>query len=325
MKLHIPGNLLISGEYAVTLEGGKGIGVAVQAYATLESQKADTFSIHSTYQGKDYSWKEGETVHPNLSLAEIVCGTVREHLKKKALTFPLSISISIDTSQFYYPEGRKKGFGSSAAVCAGLTFLLLGEAYGEYPDVAREVFPLSLAAHRKFQGGKGSGYDIAASLFGGTGLFTGGRLPTWSPIRLEWLDACVLVRGDEAASTKGALDRFNSFKEKHPDLADHFFKMSNDVADQLAGCQDIESAKAAFSQAQELNHWISEKLGILPEGKHLKEILDRFRKRSCPAKALGAGGEIAAAIVEKEEGKALSFLGQAEPLIISSGGLRCAP
>lgn len=318
-KIFIPGNLLISGEYAVTLEGGKGIAVAVLPCATIESQDSPMFSVHSSFNQNCYTWKEDAAAVTDMPLINIVFKTVKEHLLKKQIPPPPPLRISIDTSSFYYPSGRKKGFGSSAAVSAGLTYLLLASAYETSPQ-KEEVFLLALEAHREFQGGKGSGYDIAASLFGGTGLFIGGKRPNWTPLTLDWVESLVLISGDEAASTKGALNLFNTARERAPGFEKQFFKWSNEVTDHLAGASNLAFAKEKFARAWELNVWIHEKLGICGEGKKLKEILEKYRMASCPAKALGAGGELAAALcpLDQSFAKDASF-----PLIVSKGGLRC--
>ncbi len=90
--------------------------------------------------------------------------------------------IDIDSSAFFSPDGTKRGFGSSAAVAVGLCAALL--RLGGLEDEALEaaIFPAALAAHRQAQGGRGSGYDVAASRYGGVGLFEGGASPKWTSL-----------------------------------------------------------------------------------------------------------------------------------------------
>src|SRR4030042_1902847 len=45
------------------------------------------------------------------------------------------------------------------------------------PPAPAAVLEAALAAHRRAQGGRGSGYDVLASFHGGAGLFAGGGRP----------------------------------------------------------------------------------------------------------------------------------------------------
>ena len=69
--------------------------------------------------------------------------------------------IVVDTAAFLDPAGRKLGLGSSAAAAAAFLGALLPNAS---VDVVHDI---TQAAHRRFQGGKGSGIDVAASCLGG--------------------------------------------------------------------------------------------------------------------------------------------------------------
>jgi len=77
------------------------------------------------------------------------------------------LSVSIDTRAFYdRPGGRKLGLGSSAAVTVSLLAALQQvNAAGDSPGDPFHM--LAFEAHSRFQGGRGSGVDIAASLQGG--------------------------------------------------------------------------------------------------------------------------------------------------------------
>jgi len=245
-------------------------------------------------------------------------------LKEKAnSTVKFPIKIIIDSSNFYYDNGRKKGYGSSAAVTVGLTYLLLHHAYSKTPNLVEEVFPLALGIHRSFQGGKGSGYDIATSLFGSAGLFTGGAMPSWKPIATPWMDSLFITRGDDEASTKKAVSRFNQYKEKNPEEATHFLQQSNELVEKMAACTNLPSAKEAFEKGSALNRWIHEKIGVSSEGPQLYQLLQNYRAKGFPAKALGAGGEIAAVLMTNEDDTLLGQSSQLEPLEISRRGLRC--
>lgn len=162
MKLKIPGNLLLLGEFAVTLEGGLGIASTVDKFVSIEVKTAKKLTIHSSHS---------ET---------LILFTLDQLFLKRP-----SLEIFVDSSALFKPNGDKMGLGSSAAVVAGLTLALTG--------LKREdAYLKAIEIHRAFQGGRGSGYDVAASLFGAisdstskpltSGLFIGGKVPTYTPV-----------------------------------------------------------------------------------------------------------------------------------------------
>jgi phosphomevalonate kinase len=319
MKIYVPGNLLLLGEYSITIPGGKGIATAVDTWVEIESELSDKLSVSCDFRKELYCWSEGSFLPDKLKLIGSVFNGVSGHLKAP---IPFPLTISINSSHFYYADGRKKGYGSSAAVTVGLTFLLLYYAYSRIPDLATEVFPLSLAIHREYQDGRGSGYDIAASLFGGAGLFTGGVLPTWLPISAPWMELLYIIRGDEETSTKNALVHFNNFKECFPDQISKFLCDSNQTVEKITACQDVQSAKKIFKKGSALNRWIHEKIGIPSEGPMLKRFLQECRTKGCPGKPLGAGSEVAAVFLPKNHNFQETSNSKIQPLTISSGGLR---
>jgi phosphomevalonate kinase len=71
-------------------------------------------------------------------------------------------SIRLDSREFVDNSGRKIGVGSSAALCVALSAALCEATATDAPAA-----PIAYAAHRQFQGGLGSGADIACSLGGG--------------------------------------------------------------------------------------------------------------------------------------------------------------
>jgi phosphomevalonate kinase len=90
-----------------------------------------------------------------------------------------SAEITLDTRAFRDEDsGSKLGIGSSAALSAALATALFRLGGGEPCEVARR-------AHRRFQGGVGSGVDIATSLSGGVIRY---RLGDVRPYTLDWPD-----------------------------------------------------------------------------------------------------------------------------------------
>jgi len=101
--------------------------------------------------------------------------------------------IRIDSGEFFDARsGAKLGLGSSAAVAAALS-----AALGCYTNDSPDPLTAAAAAHRDFQGGGGSGVDVAASCGGGGsgvdvaascgGGVLGYRLNS-APAALDWPD-----------------------------------------------------------------------------------------------------------------------------------------
>ncbi|HLK93448.1 MAG TPA: hypothetical protein VKZ18_26395 [Polyangia bacterium] len=69
-------------------------------------------------------------------------------------------------------DGRKLGLGSSAAVAAAAVASLLDAAGADVEAQRWLIFRLADRAHRAAQGGRGSGADVAAAIFGGVVAYT---------------------------------------------------------------------------------------------------------------------------------------------------------
>ena len=84
----------------------------------------------------------------------------------------------IDSSALHDPEsGEKLGFGSSAAVAVSLAAACKGTMGSADP-----VDDAGARAHRRFQGDRGSGVDVATAMTGGVIQFVKGAAPE----RLDW-------------------------------------------------------------------------------------------------------------------------------------------
>lgn len=151
LKIKAPGKLFLFGEYGV-LARGLAIVAAVErgAYASY-------FGAQNQYQmitqgGQALAFGEGDEALPRAVLK--AAGLGDERLK----------TLSTDVQEMF--QGASKlGLGSSAASTAALV-VLLSELEGiERTTDAR--FAWAFEAHRDLQGGRGSGADVAASMYGG--------------------------------------------------------------------------------------------------------------------------------------------------------------
>jgi len=141
-----PGKLIVTGEYAV-LEGAPAIVIAVDRRAVARR--------NATPRGS----------------SPFLLAVADEIAARRGAADPAAhaaLEISVDSAAFYH-RITKLGLGSSAAVTVAATALALGTADPE------EVLAVALAAHARAQGprgSRGSGADVAASVHGGTIVFS---------------------------------------------------------------------------------------------------------------------------------------------------------
>jgi phosphomevalonate kinase len=192
-----PGKLVLCGEYAV-LDGAPAISAAVdrRAVVTIRTADADVVVSRGFRDGRHrfaardgrVEWRSGDAALPLFEACWAAVPATGE-----------PVDVSLDTTAFHAGD-RKLGLGSSAALTVALVAALT-----TWQGRGRDVGPVAAAAHREFQGGAGSGVDVATSVAGGLIRFTTGgeREPlAWPP----GLEAAILWSGI-SASTRDRLAR----------------------------------------------------------------------------------------------------------------------
>lgn len=198
MKASAPGKLFLIGEYAV-LENGPAALVPVNQRAMVDLSVSDDSLITAiTTSTEDIPVPNGQT---GLPLLDAVLDTLdcRDRLNQHHLT--------MNTSAFYR-DGKKLGLGSSAALTAALVRLF-------DPDASRsQQLADAVAAHRRFQGGTGSGADIALSVFESPIRFTTNEEPETLglPDRLHML----AIWTGTSASTVNYVARMLAWQKENP-------------------------------------------------------------------------------------------------------------
>jgi len=188
-----PGKLIVTGEYAV-LDGAPAIVIAVDRRAIAQR--------NATPRGS----------------SPFLLAVADEIAARRGAADPAAhaaLEISVDSSAFYH-RITKLGFGSSAAVTVAATALALGTADRE------EVLAVALAAHARAQGprgARGSGADVAASVHGGTIVFSREASPdAAAPCRVErrqWPASVMLLPffTGVAADTAPLIARVNAARD----------------------------------------------------------------------------------------------------------------
>ena len=176
-----PGKLVMLGEYAV-LEGAPAVAMAVDRRATVALRSRDgddclarapdvldaplAFAIGPNGLP---DWRAAGSAAARLDLVdEVLRGLADEQL---GVAEGSGFELALDTSAFFDAIGTgrpKLGLGSSAALTVALASALVVRG-GKAEATADRGAWLNqlLGLHRKFQGGQGSGVDVATSLYGG--------------------------------------------------------------------------------------------------------------------------------------------------------------
>ncbi len=163
-----PGKAVVAGEYAV-LQGAPAIAMAVNCRArvavlpspdgrcSVQAAGGDIVHFRAGEQG-ELEWLDGAE-HREHALFQQVW-------REAGTAVPEPLAFTLDTrTLFDAASGAKLGLGSSAALAVALAAAL----HGGDRDRARAT---AAAAHSAFQGGRGSGIDIAAAIEGGVIAYT---------------------------------------------------------------------------------------------------------------------------------------------------------
>lgn len=230
-----PGKVVLTGEYAV-LVGAPALVLAVnrRVVVMLERTPHRVWRFSSEgFTGRsehELSVLLGDTALPSADPGRLCQAVLRTLGQSQAsVTLPTALDVHIDSSALF--EGNHKlGLGSSAAVTVALTGAVLHLA----GITAIEVLPTALAAHAAYQGGAGSGLDVAAACFGGLRRFqrSGGAGPD---IRSAHLSASLHHRffwTGASAPTGDFLKRFDQWRNgARPPALDTLCQAAERVAD----------------------------------------------------------------------------------------------
>ncbi len=297
MRIRVPGNILLAGEYAVLEEGGLGLCMAVDEYVELDAEADPPLPGPGNAEhvfvgimgGASAVWTAGRASdNPLFSAVAAACDRILREAGGPAPDKGSGLRITVDSRSFQYPDGRKRGLGSSAAICVAVAALLLRGLRDDpaYPDF---VFRSALEGHRAVQGGRGSGYDVAASVFGGLGLFSGGRHPSFERLGERDLPEMTLLRGSRPVSSADAVRSWEAWKQWDEAAARRYREESDLIVRELAAADRREDFIAALHRAADLGRNIGAAIGVsaVPD-----DECAECRDETTGVKALGAGNEL---------------------------------
>lgn len=279
-KFSLPANLLLMGEYAILEEGGKGIALACEPRAYISLKPSKVWVIKGKWGNKE------EIIFP-LKEKDFFVSSVFNYLMNnypQLKNIKDSYEIEIDTTSFFDETGRKKGYGSSAVVALGITVALFSLVF-PWEELLDRCFLPAVEAHRTAQGGRGSGYDIATSLYGGLGVFTGGKIPSWHSIKKIFIFSFSLFQGEKPVKTLNAIQAYRKWREG--DHSNLWLEKVNSLVSFFESNPNEDSLIYVLREAEKLGKTLSNEIGVPAD----LSINDRKWQNSSLIKALGAGNE----------------------------------
>jgi len=315
-----PAKLVLLGDYAV-LEGARAMVLAVDRRAKVRmSARADRLCNVSAPDlgiseaqaciGDDgaLQWQLDEATQAKLTLVDHVWrGMLREGLAPAAGT---GFDLQLDTSGFFHADGgvrSKLGLGSSAALTVALasaiaTYAGHGDAMTDRPQWMRRL----LHMHGGWQGGRGSGVDVAASVAGGLisyQLAGAAREPTYETMSADGLH-CLFVWSGLSVSTSDSLHRLAQWRQAHAsDYAAHM----NELGAVSAAAIDAWKQRRLQSfigltrdYALGLQHFAAA-CGLEIYSPAQKQLADMASGTEVSYKPCGAGGDFGVVFAEDPE------------------------
>ncbi len=268
-----PGKLFLLGEYAV-LEGGPAILTPVpqRASVTLKPTGGNVTIIAD--QSHTLPLTRAIDAFPLLNSLVSLNPDIDFH----------QVTLTLDTEAFFH-HGQKLGLGSSAALTVACVSAL-------QPALA----PIALAAeadkcHRHFQGGVGSGADIALSAMAQPIMFTMGAAPT--PVSLPSTLHMLAIWTGTPASTTDLVNRVYRWRDSMPDTyAQHIHALKETAKQAIQRLTDGDTVQllTEISRYDQRLEQMSTDSGVnFYTSTHL-EMRKKVESARCVYKPSGAGG-----------------------------------
>ena len=284
LQARAPGKLVALGEYAV-LEGAPALVLAIDRYAVASLEPSHDAECHlrtRMAEPEDCSFSVGAS--SGVKLIDTVTASAPAGRAWSGL---------LDSSAFF-AAGPKLGLGSSAAaLCAW------AGVWAAYVARGSTRADTSLAAlvglHRAFQGGRGSGIDVAASVMGGVVEFRldVARAPQVGSVQLPNSVGFAGIFAGRSASTPALVAHFRAFQAARPAEAAKWVRRLSATAE--AGCAAARgNAAGAFIEAiADYGRGLAclgEAIGADIVTAEHRQIGEHARRHGVAYKVSGAGG-----------------------------------
>ena len=281
-----PGKAVLWGEYAV-LTGAPAVVLAVNRRAVCELTPSRVYRfIVGGFEAPEAEFGSLPAKAPRAEPAALLGWHVLRAFDGEAI--PPAI-FRLDTSAFH-SEGRKLGLGSSAALCVAIE----GACASWLEQAPR--FGRALDAHRAFQGGRGSGIDVAAAFFGGALQFQAGKA---QPLAAD-LPECRFIWTGGSTDTGERIDRFAAYLKGGDTRALDQLAARSECLCQAPGLDALHQYVEALRRLDQ-----DAALGIYSEGHQNADALAKSQKLAY--KPCGAGGGDIGAVFAETPGQFADF------------------
>lgn len=277
-----PGKLMLLGEHAVVY-GRPCLVTAVESrlHMTLAASEDDTFSIHAPDVGVDHlrgciadAFADGRALAQGTRFVESSLAIFRER-------FGLNRGVHIETRSDF---SSQLGLGSSSAAVACTLF---GLARLFQVEIApRQLFDLGLEAIFRVQR-TGSGFDLAAAIFGGTLLYSSAEPRQIIPLDVPAPPLVVAYTGVKA-DTATYVRRVSGLLESWPAAMNLIFdSMAQLVTDGRSAL--LKADWARLGQLMDMQHGLAHAIGV--DTRETSALVFAARQAGAyGAKLSGAGG-----------------------------------
>ena len=305
IKVTAPGSVMLMGEHAV-LHGEKAIACAVDKYIHIELQPNDSRVVTVDSALAQYSSVLGAlAAEDKLSF---VIAAIKAFEAQLDTGFELKIR-----SEFSHTVG----LGSSAAVTAGVVAAL--SALTKAPTDAATLFERALSVVHQVQGGRGSGTDLVASIYGALVSY---RVEPREIRALPVKPCLALVYAGYKTTTPEVLQQVAVASEQSPETYQQLYQLMGDIserAEQAALAQNWHLLGLYMNQYQGL----LDALGV--SDKVLSEIVYSLRDQTevLGAKISGSGlGDCVIALRSSAETECKLATFENIPIAVAEQGVR---
>jgi len=288
LRARAPGKVVVLGEYAV-LTGAPALVLAIDRAVQVDLEASDGACRIATLAPEREERVFVPPAPSGVALVDLVLA------REAAARQPPPWRAVLDSRAFFL-AGRKLGIGSSAA-----TLCAWAMAYGRYceahgaPLSSAPTLDSLVALHRAFQGGRGSGLDVAASLTGGLIRYqlAGDGRPHVSSVELPIGVAFAGIFAGKSASTADFVARFEAWRRVDPRRAAARVERLSALAGQgveaagaAAGAALLEAVSAYGAELAALGTAVGAEI-VTPEHREIENVA---RECGVAYKVSGAGG-----------------------------------